>query len=90
MIEGMCLMSEENPPIEADHEFDASGKYCADLTPAIKAAMRDLASGETIAVHCDDATARTDVPAWSRLTGHRLLQTIEQDDTRTTFILERK
>ena len=83
-------MTEEEPAIKADHQLDASGKYCADLTPAIKAAMRDLARGETIEVRTDDASARVDVPAWSRLTGHQLVTMTEEDDTHTTFILKAK
>jgi TusA-related sulfurtransferase len=83
-------MTGEESTIKADHQLDAAGKYCADLTPAIKAAMRDLASGETLEVRTDDASARVDVPAWSRLTGHQLVQVIEDDDTHTTFILKAK
>ncbi len=83
-------MADKRTMIKADHVCDATGKYCADLTPALKSAPRGLASGQTIEVRTDDATARADVPAWARLTGNELLQVIEENDTDTTFIIKVK
>lgn len=52
--------------------------------------MRDLASGQILAIETDDDSAREGVPAWSRLTGHQLLTTIMAEDGLTRFYLRKK
>jgi TusA-related sulfurtransferase len=52
--------------------------------------MRALASGQMLEVRADDAMARLGVPAWSRLAGHTLVTTIEEDDRRTRFFLRKR
>jgi len=41
-------------------------------------------------VRADDPVARLGVPAWSRLAGHTLLTTIEEDGRRTRFFLRKR
>lgn len=83
-------MSQEQLKQVADHKVDATGKYCADLTPVIKAAMRELESGQTLAVVTDEPSAATAIEAWSRLTGNALIETIEDGAARTVFVLKAK
>jgi TusA-related sulfurtransferase len=73
-----------------DRILDAPGTACATLTPLIKATMRELESGQILAVTSDDPSAREGVPAWSRLTGNALLATIEEDAERTRFYLRKR
>jgi TusA-related sulfurtransferase len=70
--------------------LDAAGETCATLTPLIRAQMAALQSGSVLEVRCDDPAARAGVPAWSRLTGNSLVQTIAEDDERTRFFLRKK
>ena len=56
----------------------------------MKAGMRALASGQVLEVRADDPVARLGVPAWSRLAGHTLLKTIEEDSRRTRFFLRKR
>lgn len=76
--------------------LDVPGMACVDLTPTIAAALRGLQPGEVLEVHADDPAARVGVPAWCRLTGHRLLHTTELGthrdpaDPRTTFHIAKK
>jgi TusA-related sulfurtransferase len=63
---------------------------CASLTPLISERIAPLATGQVLEVRSDDPAAREGVPAWSRLTGHRLLAALEEDSHRTRFFLERK
>jgi SAM-dependent methyltransferase/TusA-related sulfurtransferase len=74
----------------ADAVLDAFGQLCGTIEPAMKLAMRALASGQVLEVRADDHAARLGVPAWSRLAGHELLATIAQDDRRTRFFLRKR
>ncbi len=80
---------DSNAP-RADAVLDASGSACANLTPMIRARIRELASGQVLEVHSDDPAAREGVPAWSRLTGNLLEAVVEEDAERTRFYLKRK
>jgi tRNA 2-thiouridine synthesizing protein A len=73
-----------------DRTLDAPGTACATLTPLIKTTMREMESGQILAVTSDDPSAREGVPAWSRLTGNALLATIEEDAERTRFYLRKR
>lgn len=70
--------------------LDGAGNVCADLTPNIRKAIGELNAGEILEVIADDPAARVGVPAWSRLTGHELVATVEQDDTHTKFFIKHK
>ncbi|MGZ3581404.1 MAG: sulfurtransferase TusA family protein [Ktedonobacterales bacterium] len=56
----------------------AQGTVCALLTPAIKAKLREMAPGEVLEVRVNDTTAREDIAAWCRLSGHTLLAMTEE------------
>jgi SAM-dependent methyltransferase/TusA-related sulfurtransferase len=74
---------------DADAVLNGCGHVCGTLEPAMKAALRALASGQVLEVHADDPAARLGVPAWCRLAGHALLTAIEEDDRRTRFFLRK-
>jgi len=78
------------PAPAADALVDGYGQMCGTIEPAMKAAMRTLASGQMLEVRVDDPTARLGVPAWTRLAGHALVATIEDDDRRTRFFLRKR
>ncbi len=73
-----------------DAVVDGYGIPCGKLEPIMKAGMRALASGQVLEVRADDPLARLGVPAWSRLAGHALLETVEEDDHRTRFLLRKR
>ena len=81
-------MTETNRP-EADAVLEAPGTSCVNLTPQIRESIMPLTSGQVLEVRSDDPAAREGVPAWSRLTGHRLIATVEENEE-TRFFLERK
>ncbi len=83
------MMSETNAP-EAQAVLEAPGTSCANLTPQIRENIMALVSGQVLEVRSDDPAAREGVPAWSRLTGHRLIATFEDNASDTRFFLERK
>ena len=75
---------------DADAVLDGDGHACGTLEPAMKAALRGLASGQVLEVRADDPAARLGVPAWCRLSGHVLITTVEADDRRTRFFLRKR
>jgi arsenite methyltransferase len=74
----------------ADAVLNGYGQLCGTLEPAMRTGMRGLSSGQVLEVRADDLTARLGVPAWSRLAGHTLLVTIEEDARRTRFFLRKR
>jgi TusA-related sulfurtransferase len=56
----------------------------------MKRTLRTLDSGQVLEVRADDPAARLGLPAWIRLTGHTLLATIEDDDSRTRFFVRKR
>lgn len=74
----------------ADAVLNGYGQICGTLEPAMKVEMRALASGQVLEVRADDPAARLGVPAWSRLAGHTLLTTVEEDHRRTRFFLRKR
>ncbi len=56
-----------------DATLDAGLSGCGELLVLIHRQIRTLAPGAVLAVHAHDPGAREDVPAWCRMTGHRLL-----------------
>jgi arsenite methyltransferase len=78
------------PVPAADAVVDGYGQLCGTLEPAMKSAMRTLSSGQVLEVRVDDPTARLGVPAWTRLAGHALLATVDDDGGRSRFYLRKR
>lgn len=60
------------PPAPAS-EWDAGDMSCGDLVLQLRRRLRDLQPGQVLKLRATDAGAAEDLPAWSRLTGHRLV-----------------
>ncbi len=73
-----------------DAEPDGSGSTCAILTPAIKARLRELDSGEVLEVRVNDPTAREDIAAWCRLSGNELLAMAGDGHQGMRFFVKKK
>ncbi len=60
------------------HELDVRRLLCP--MPVIKTQnkVRTLATGDTLKVVCTDPGALSDIPAWSRINGHEVLEMAEQ------------
>lgn len=82
------LPSADQSLVMGDEE--GQGASCAILTPAIKAKLREMDSGQVLRVQVHDPSARGDVEAWSRLSGNELLKTVEHEDGRLSFFLRKK
>ncbi len=53
--------------------LDAGATGCGELTLLIFQTMKTLPAGAVLEVLAYDLAAETDIPAWCRMTGHRLL-----------------
>jgi TusA-related sulfurtransferase len=80
-------MERDRPPARVDPDpsgaralVDAGGATDAVLSNAIRRRLRDLAAGQVLEVVSREPTARLSVPAWCRLTGHELVQHVDQDE----------
>ena len=57
----------------ADAEWDAGGLGCGDLVIELRGRIRALRAGQVLKLTATDPGAPEDLPAWCRLTGHRLV-----------------
>jgi TusA-related sulfurtransferase len=74
-----------------DTSSEAQGSTCSVLTPAIKARLREMASGQVLRVQVDDTTARGDIQAWCRLSGNELLAVMAAESGQgMSFFIKKK
>jgi tRNA 2-thiouridine synthesizing protein A len=60
--------------LSARDEWDAGNMGCGELVLELRTRMLALAPGEYFRLTARDPGAPQDLPAWCRLTGHRLVQ----------------
>jgi tRNA 2-thiouridine synthesizing protein A len=61
-------------PIEPDDAWDAGDLGCGELVFDLMMRLRALGPGQVLKLTATDPGAPQDLPAWCRLTGHRLLR----------------
>jgi tRNA 2-thiouridine synthesizing protein A len=64
----------EESALQPDLEWDAGDMGCGDLVLELRLRLQSMAPGTLIQLHARDPGAPEDLPAWCRLTGHRLLR----------------
>ncbi len=69
------------------HTLDARRLLCPLPVIRVQEKVSGLSSGDVLEVWCTDPGARSDIPAWCRINGHRLLA-ISESDGELTLILE--
>jgi len=68
-----------------DAAWDAGDLACGELVVDLFLRMRAMAPGQHLLLTATDPGARHDIPAWCRLTGHRLVV-----DAPPRFLIRRK
>ena len=63
----------------ADHQLDARGRYCPEPVMLLHRAVRDMASGELLAVFATDPSTQRDIPKFCTFLGHELVSEGEVD-----------
>lgn len=72
-----------NLPVE--DQWNAGDMGCGDLVLALRIRLQKLAPGNVLKVTAYDPAAPLDLPAWCRLTGHRMVQAAHPE-----YYIERK
>lgn len=62
-----------------EHQLDARRLLCPMPVIRVQERVKTLARGDRLRVYCTDPGALSDVPAWCRVHGHRVLETQETD-----------
>jgi len=68
---------------------DCKGLTCPEPILVIKAAMADVESGQIVEMTATDPGSVNDMEAWSRRTGHRIVDR-KQEGNVFTFYVEKK
>jgi tRNA 2-thiouridine synthesizing protein A len=68
-------------------EWDAGDLGCGELVIELRFRLAELPPGSTIRVRATDTGAAEDLPAWCRMTGHRL---VHQDASAHHFFIARR
>ena len=76
--------------LEFSETGEAEGAICALLTPAMKAKLREIDSGQVLEVRVSDPTAREDILAWSRLSENTVLGMFADGSQRLRFYVRKK
>jgi len=76
--------------LEFYNNGENTGSTCSLLTPAIKAKLREIASGQVLEVRVDDPTAKDDILSWSRLSGNQVVAMYTDEPQRLRFYLRKK
>jgi tRNA 2-thiouridine synthesizing protein A len=79
----------EDEALTPDLTVDMGQAGCGDLTPLIRGRMRELQSGQVLEVISEEPAAHEGIPAWSRLTGNELIETV-REASRSRFFIRKK
>lgn len=72
--------------MNANKQLDAKGLACPMPIVRTKQAIDELASGQILEVQATDKGARNDLAAWANSTGHKLLESREENGILTFWI----
>jgi len=64
----------------AHYELDARRMFCPMPVIRTQDKIKELQVGDTLEVVATDPGVLNDIPAWSRINGHKVLDTREVDD----------
>ena len=72
--------------MNVDQVLDAKGLACPMPIVKTKKAMNNLETGQILEVQTTDKGAKSDLTAWTKSTGHMLLDSKEEDNVFTFYI----
>ncbi len=70
--------------------LNTEGTWCPEPISLLSEAIDEMASGERLWLLCSDPAALRDVPKYCSALGHRLLDTIEDADKNSRFLIQIK
>ena len=66
------IAMEHDEPIRSDAQWDAGDMGCGELILQLRTRVKAMRPGQVLHLIARDPGAIEDLPAWCRLTGHRL------------------
>ncbi|NIK12763.1 sulfurtransferase TusA family protein [Alkalibacillus almallahensis] len=72
--------------MEIAKTLDAKGLACPMPIVKTKKAIDDVDSGEILEVQATDSGAKSDLAAWTKSSGHELVDTKEEDGVYTFYV----
>lgn len=64
----------------SEHQLDARNILCPLPVIRTQNAVQELNKGDILTVTCTDPGALNDIPTWSRINGHKVLDTQHNDN----------
>lgn len=58
-------------------DVDSKGEYCPMPVVRLRLAIDEVKAGQVVRLLATDPGAKKDIPAWSEMTGHKLLKMTE-------------
>jgi TusA-related sulfurtransferase len=74
------------PAIHVDRTIDAKGQMCPMPVLTLARTIKELQSGQVLAISATDLGAKRDIPAWAEKTGNTLLDTTEENGVLTFYV----
>jgi tRNA 2-thiouridine synthesizing protein A len=71
----------------SEHQLDARNILCPLPVIRTQNAIQNLQKGDRLTVVCTDPGALHDIPTWSRINGHKILE-MKHDNKLITIIIE--
>ena len=68
------------------HELDCRRLLCPLPVIRTQNKVKELGTGDTLAVVCTDPGALSDIPAWARIHGHAIVETCQQAELVTIVV----
>ena len=68
------------------HQLDARRLLCPMPVIRLQDQIKTLQAGDTVTVTCTDPGVMNDIPAWSRINGHTVVESKEEDYQYTLII----
>ncbi len=65
--------------VPVKQELDARRLLCPLPVIRVQDRVREMKEGELLEVYCTDPGAASDIPAWCRINGHRVLELEERE-----------
>ncbi|HEX8732038.1 MAG TPA: sulfurtransferase TusA family protein [Ktedonobacterales bacterium] len=74
------------PAIHVDRAIDAKGQMCPMPVLTLARIIKELQSGQVLAISATDEGARRDIPAWAEKTGNTVLDLTEENGVLTFYV----
>lgn len=75
-----------SPSMNVTRVVDAQGQMCPMPVITVAKAIRELQTGDVLALMATDKGAKADIPAWATKTGNTLISTVEENGVITFYI----